>query len=86
MPTYDDVIRWVEEHRKFRISHTCWIAHCKAIATGVPHPELNRNDEPRIVPCPKGEIRDAIMECFDTMGVPDGKRLYPSPAGTGKNR
>jgi len=73
MPTYKDIQHWVEENRGLRINHTCWIAHCKAIASNAVRPELARSGEGRKVPCPE-EKMPAIFDAFSALGIPNGKR------------
>ncbi|WP_134679937.1 hypothetical protein [Paracoccus ravus] len=74
MATYGQVMDWVKENKGIAIHHTCWVAHCKAIALGLPNPELTMEGTPRVVPCPHGPARKAIFEAFAELGIPNGRR------------
>ena len=75
MPRYKDTIADVERNEGIKIHHGCYVAHCKAIASGQAKPHLTRNGTPRVVPCPTGPIREAIFASFSRIGLPDGKSL-----------
>ena len=79
MPTYREIRDWVLQNHGSTVE-SCWVAPYKAITFGYQRLHLNQHGAPRKQPCSMGALRDAIVDAFNAIGVPNGRRHWVAGA------